>query len=313
VHEQAHVRRFDDWGRLAQVLVQAFAGWHPAVAWASRSLEIEREAACDDFVIATDADRAGYARVLAGLAEASPCPGRWSMVPGLGSATRRLRTRLTRLLDSGQRRGTSTSAPVFVLWSTGLIALSFLLGGLQFVPVPPDVAQPLLATAPAIVTLGQAPAVPSSRELRPLSGPGAGSRSNGREMAAARLRAAGPWAARVPASDVPAAAPAVPRGTVLPRPLRNMSDATTLTPRPAVGLTSDSPEEPWWRKPSGPATTARKVGLRGARRAASAEPAQTPWGAAAVAGVSIGTGARRAAVKTAGLFARLGKSVAGAF
>jgi hypothetical protein len=38
-----------------------------------------------------------------------------------------------------------------------------------------------------------------------------------------------------------------------------------------------------------------------------------PWDAAAGAGVAIGTGTRKAAVKTAGLFTRFGKSIAGAF
>jgi hypothetical protein len=38
-----------------------------------------------------------------------------------------------------------------------------------------------------------------------------------------------------------------------------------------------------------------------------------PWTIAADAGVAIGSGSKRAAVKTAGFFTRLGKSVASSF
>ena len=51
VHEWAHVQRRDDLARLAQRIIVAFAGLHPAVWWIDRQLHLERETACDDWAV----------------------------------------------------------------------------------------------------------------------------------------------------------------------------------------------------------------------------------------------------------------------
>ena len=51
LHEYGHVQRRDDWTMLAQASIETLLGWHPAIWWIGRSLRLEREVACDDWVI----------------------------------------------------------------------------------------------------------------------------------------------------------------------------------------------------------------------------------------------------------------------
>jgi beta-lactamase regulating signal transducer with metallopeptidase domain len=69
LHELAHLRRWDDWTNLAQRVVRALFFFHPAVWWVERRLTLEREMACDDFVLAQTANPRAYAACLVSLAE----------------------------------------------------------------------------------------------------------------------------------------------------------------------------------------------------------------------------------------------------
>jgi beta-lactamase class D len=81
LHELAHVRRRDDWAKLAQSAAEALCAFHPAARWIARRVDAEREVACDDWVISITRERRRYARCLLklagfGLASASvPAPG----------------------------------------------------------------------------------------------------------------------------------------------------------------------------------------------------------------------------------------------
>jgi beta-lactamase regulating signal transducer with metallopeptidase domain len=70
LHEYAHVRRWDDWTRLAQTLLHAALWMHPAALLASWQLNWEREVACDEWVVARTGKAKAYARCLASAAEA---------------------------------------------------------------------------------------------------------------------------------------------------------------------------------------------------------------------------------------------------
>lgn len=54
LHELAHLRRYDDWFNLIQVLIETLFFYHPALWWISNQIRIERENCCDDFVVAAD-------------------------------------------------------------------------------------------------------------------------------------------------------------------------------------------------------------------------------------------------------------------
>ena len=68
LHEYAHVRRRDDWMHLLQQVLQAVCFVHPGVIWFGRLLRLEREIACDEWVIARTGEPDVYARCLMKLA-----------------------------------------------------------------------------------------------------------------------------------------------------------------------------------------------------------------------------------------------------
>jgi beta-lactamase regulating signal transducer with metallopeptidase domain len=110
LHEFAHVQRRDDWTKLAQLTVVAICGWHPAVRLLDRAIDLERESACDDWVVrATGAPRS-YARCLVKIAETMPRATE-ALVPGAHGAEAPMETRIKRLLDKGRARGAWAPLP----------------------------------------------------------------------------------------------------------------------------------------------------------------------------------------------------------
>jgi beta-lactamase regulating signal transducer with metallopeptidase domain len=69
LHEFAHLRRRDGWTNLLQKLLRTVFCFHPAVWWIESRLSLEREMACDDYVVAETNDSRGYAKCLIGLLE----------------------------------------------------------------------------------------------------------------------------------------------------------------------------------------------------------------------------------------------------
>jgi beta-lactamase regulating signal transducer with metallopeptidase domain len=71
LHELAHLRRRDDWTNLAQRLIEAVLPIQPAVYWLGHRMSLEREMACDDWVIAATGTAKPYAASLTKVAELS--------------------------------------------------------------------------------------------------------------------------------------------------------------------------------------------------------------------------------------------------
>src|ERR1051326_3967655 len=67
LHESAHLARWDDWTTLFAGLLGAAFGLHPVVWFVLRQIEVERELACDEWVVARTQSAKGYARSLARL------------------------------------------------------------------------------------------------------------------------------------------------------------------------------------------------------------------------------------------------------
>lgn len=70
-HELAHIRRYDLVVNVLQRVVEALLFFHPAVWWISRRVSIEREQACDHFVLSAGFARNQYADALVRMAEVS--------------------------------------------------------------------------------------------------------------------------------------------------------------------------------------------------------------------------------------------------
>src|SRR5437660_336918 len=63
-HELAHIRRWDLWINLAQLVVEILLFYHPAVWWLSRRLRVERELCCDELAVAATEQRLVYVSTL---------------------------------------------------------------------------------------------------------------------------------------------------------------------------------------------------------------------------------------------------------
>jgi beta-lactamase regulating signal transducer with metallopeptidase domain len=102
-HELAHVDRRDDWGNLAQQFIQAALFFHPAVWWISARLSLEREIACDDYVLEGSARPRAYALTLANVASRmSHC--QHLLAPGVSNNNSQLQQRITMILNTHRDR-----------------------------------------------------------------------------------------------------------------------------------------------------------------------------------------------------------------
>jgi bla regulator protein blaR1 len=105
LHECAHVRRRDDWTRLLQALVESVLWIHPAVFAIGRELNLEREVACDDWVVERTSAPREYARCLSDIAEQRFWSDHRPLALALVDTRRALIRRVHRLLD--RQRSTS--------------------------------------------------------------------------------------------------------------------------------------------------------------------------------------------------------------
>lgn len=143
LHELNHLKRFDDWGALAQCLMQALFFFNPAALWISNRLDLERELACDESVVdsleARGADGArDYAGCLTRLAELSAVQSvapRSALAAGAFFSGKRLTLRVERILQNNLRFSARASRAVVA--SLGLLMMGALV---QFTLAPKVVA-----------------------------------------------------------------------------------------------------------------------------------------------------------------------------
>lgn len=109
LHELAHLRRADDWSNGLQRLAVAIFGWNPAVQFVSQQLDLEREVACDDWVLASTGSVRPYAVCLTKMAETSSWPHRPMPAPGVFATRKHISLRIERLLGAGRNAATSLS------------------------------------------------------------------------------------------------------------------------------------------------------------------------------------------------------------
>jgi beta-lactamase regulating signal transducer with metallopeptidase domain len=117
-HELIHIRRHDYLVNLIQNVVETVFFYHPAVAWVSIRIRVEREHCCDDAASLACGGTLDYARALAALAESQRAPALGIAASG-GSLVERIR-RLVGAAIVPSRRGTSTAVPILFLLLAGL-------------------------------------------------------------------------------------------------------------------------------------------------------------------------------------------------
>ena len=110
MHELAHLQRRDDWTNLAQRLFEAVLPIQPAVYWLSHRMSLEREMACDDWVIAATGTAKPYAASLTKVAELSQFGPAGILAAGAAGNRSQLLRRVHHMLDR-----TRNAAPKLVL------------------------------------------------------------------------------------------------------------------------------------------------------------------------------------------------------
>lgn len=93
LHEAAHLARYDDVALLCERIVEALLWLHPAVRWIARQIDLEREIACDDRVIAATGQARSYASCLTRVVES----GSTWFRPSTISASWAISSRMSRL------------------------------------------------------------------------------------------------------------------------------------------------------------------------------------------------------------------------
>lgn len=169
LHELAHLRRLDNLTCLFQKLVEALLFFHPSTWWLSAWLRLERESCCDALVVVRTGDSVGYARLLAGLADARP--------PALAASLneRPITTRIRRILLKEDRPMTlkPTAPEALALAAAGLLAAVTLLPARAEPPVvqKPDAVADIRRLAAIVAAQPPTPRVdPKGGEPEPDAG-----------------------------------------------------------------------------------------------------------------------------------------------
>ena len=290
IHEWAHVQRRDDVVNVLQAAVRIVAGWHPALWWIDRRLDLEREIACDEVAVAITGSAKSYAECLLKLSTLRGTPRPMQTAPAVFTRSG-LRARVVKIVSPHPVIAPLWSATLAVMMVVMLCLASVAVAGLTLVEAA-AFAQPLA----------------SARTLTPNLSPNA------------QVAVAPPVASDTKMER--------PRHRVLARPPSPQSlrkDQPSPVPRPApeptAPPTSDEPKavdeaRPAAADPESAATVMPDLpSLPHTDQAAqvTAEPPRSPWSAAAAGGVAIGRKSKDAGVATAGFFTRFARRVAGSF
>ncbi len=140
LHELAHLRRADDWSNGFQRLLIALLGWNPAAQFIGQQLDLEREVACDDWVLSFVGTVRAYALCLTKMAERATWPRHPIPAPGVFATRKHISLRIERLLGAGRNIATNLSLAPAAAAIAAVVALALVIG-----VVAPSVAAPYVA------------------------------------------------------------------------------------------------------------------------------------------------------------------------
>ncbi len=153
LHELAHLRRADDWTNGLQRVVNALLGWNPAALFIGQQLDLEREVACDDWVLSFVGTVRPYALCLTKMAESASWPRRPIPAPGVFATRKHISLRIERLLGVGRNIATNlapapAAAAVAVVAVIGLV-IAVVAPSVAAAPIAIQATEPLTPVATA--------------------------------------------------------------------------------------------------------------------------------------------------------------------
>ncbi len=125
LHELGHVRRWDDWTKLVQKLASGMLFFHPAVRFIERRMDVDREIACDQWVVARTGALRAYASCLLRLGELMVGALPTTLAPGAMGRSSQLSRRIETLVAEGPPSRPGLSWPLF--WGL-VVALALAVG-----------------------------------------------------------------------------------------------------------------------------------------------------------------------------------------
>jgi len=154
IHEVAHLRRYDVWTNAFARMIETCIAVNPLAWFIMRQLAMEREIACDDWVVARIGTGDGFARTLASLAN-RPRIRVSSAAPSVLGSRHAIVIRIERLLDARPRR--LRLSPI----ALGGAVMFFALIALMLQTLSPVLALELLAPEATAVPVVASCAVPN--------------------------------------------------------------------------------------------------------------------------------------------------------
>lgn len=236
-HELAHIRRFDPFVNLFQIMVEALLFYHPALWWLNRRIRAEREHCCDEIAVALCGNRFEYAKALTMVAE-------WATAPALAMAANRgsLSDRVFHIMGqksvgAGQRMLGLTGSVLFLAAALG--AANALFGIAYPIPVAHDKAtfKAALSSVQIVADAHAAPRPTVSTPSSPALSENDRKKTVSVKIAAPKLADA---AADSPPNDVPPPLLVAASGTPAPaqpaaQPVSGAPESITVTATPLPG------------------------------------------------------------------------------
>ncbi|MGC1381624.1 MAG: M56 family metallopeptidase, partial [Candidatus Baltobacteraceae bacterium] len=137
LHELAHLRRADDWTNGLQRVINALLAWNPAAQFVGQQLDLEREVACDDWVLSFVGTVRPYALCLTKMAESAAWPRNPIPAPGVFATRKHISLRIERLLGAGRNIATNLAVGPAIAAVAAVAALALVIA-----VVAPSVAAP---------------------------------------------------------------------------------------------------------------------------------------------------------------------------
>ena len=123
IHEYAHLARRDDWMHLLGRVIQAILWFHPLAWFILRQISLERELACDDWVVHRTGDARAYAATLLKLSEFRLAWRGPRLASGILGRKPDLSRRIEKLMRMRSKFAPSLSGARFVLCTAFVLVL----------------------------------------------------------------------------------------------------------------------------------------------------------------------------------------------